>query len=154
MSTKARIVLIIGVVLLLLPVACSGGGDAETDVTTTDITVTDAWVRESPMVERAGAAYMVIQNGGSAEDRLLAATTNAAATVELHESKEMNGMMTMEPVEAIVIPAGGQAELKPGGLHVMLIDLQAPLAAGDEVSLTLRFERAGEMTVTAVVREQ
>jgi periplasmic copper chaperone A len=152
MKTKTCMVMLILAALLALT-GC-GGGEASGGEAPGGITVTDAWVRESAMMERAGAAYMVIQNGDSAEDRLLAATTSAAATVELHESKEMNGMMTMSPVEAIVIPAGGQAELKPGGLHVMLIGLQAPLAVGDEVSLTLRFERAGEMTVTAVVREQ
>jgi len=59
----------------------------------------------------------------------------------------------MAPVTAIAVPAGGEATLAPGGLHIMLIDLTRELTPGDEVTLTLTFEKAGDITVTAVVRE-
>jgi len=120
----------------------------------TGITITEAFARTSPMMERAGAAYMIIHNGGSQADRLLSATTDAAGTVELHETTEVDGMMQMAPVTAIEVPAGGQAELAPGGLHVMLIDLTRELKAGDQVELTLTFENAGEIKVTAEVRDE
>jgi copper(I)-binding protein len=146
-----RRALMVGVVLLsaLVLAACGGSGG-----TTGGITVSDAWARTSPMMERAGAAYMVLQNNGAAEDKLLSAESDVAQTIELHETKEMNGMMQMSPVPNIPVPANGKAELKPGGLHVMLIGLNRELKAGDKVQLTLNFEKAGKVPVTAEVKEQ
>ncbi len=100
------------------------------------------------------AAYMVIRNTGSEADKLIAASTDAAKTVELHTVIEEGGMMRMRQVEGgIDIPANGQVELKPGGFHVMLIGLTRDLNAGDKVELTLTFEKAGEIPVTAEVRQ-
>ena len=143
--------LVIGVVLLaaLALAACGGPGG-----TTGGITVSDAWARTSPMMERAGAAYMVLQNSGAAEDKLLSVESDVAKTIELHETKESGGMMQMSPVPNIPIAAGGKTELKPGGLHVMLIGLNRELKAGDKVQLTLNFEKAGKVPVTAEVKEQ
>jgi periplasmic copper chaperone A len=129
--------------------ACGGAGG-----TTGGITVSDAWARPSPMMERAGAAYMVLQNNGAAEDKLLSVESDVAKTIELHETKEMNGMMAMSPVPNVPVPANGKAELKPGGLHVMLIGLTRELKAGDKVQLTLNFEKAGKIPVTVEVKEQ
>lgn len=99
------------------------------------------------------AVYMTIANAGGAADRLVAASTDAAATVELHESKLVDNVMQMAPVPGgIEVPAGGTAELKPGGLHIMLIGLTRDLNAGDTLRLTLTFERAGTITVDAPVR--
>lgn len=144
-------VLVVSVVLLagLALAACSGPGG-----TTGGITVSEAWARPSPMMNRAGAAYMVLQNSGAAEDKLLSVESDVAQTIELHETKEMNGMMQMSPVPNILVPANGKTELKPGGLHVMLIDLTRELKAGDKVQLTLNFEKAGKVPVTAEVKEQ
>lgn len=135
-------------VLGLWLVACSSAGS------TAGIAVTEAWARPSPMVERAGAAYMVITNGGSTDDRLISATTEVAATVELHETKNEGGMMAMAPVDGIMIPANGQADLEPGGYHIMLIDLTRALKAGETITLVLTFEQAGELQVTAEVRDE
>lgn len=100
------------------------------------------------------AAYMVIRNTGSEADKLIAASTDAAKTVELHTVIEEGGMMRMRQVEGgIDIPANGQVELKPGGFHVMLIGLTRDLNAGDKVELTLTFEKAGQIPVTAEVRQ-
>lgn len=100
------------------------------------------------------AAYMVIRNTGSEADKLIAASTDAAKTVELHTVIEEGGMMRMRQVEGgIDIPANGQVELKPGGFHVMLIGLTRDLNAGDKVDLTLTFEKAGQIPVTAEVRQ-
>jgi hypothetical protein len=143
--------LVMSVVLLaaLALAACGGSGG-----TPGGITVSEAWARTSPMMERAGAAYMVLQNSGAAEDKLLSVESDVAKTIELHETKEMNGMMQMSPVPNIPVPAGGKAELKPGGLHVMLIGLNRELKAGDKVQLTLNFEKAGKVPVTVEVKEQ
>jgi copper(I)-binding protein len=147
MKAARRLGMRLGLLALALTLAACTGGGAGT------IEVSDAWVRSSAMMDRAGAAYMVIANEGSQDDQLLRASSDAAAVVELHESREMNGMMEMSPVTAIPVPAGGEAELAPGGLHIMLIDLTRELRPGDEVTLTLTFEKAGEITVRAVVRE-
>ncbi|MFQ3661128.1 MAG: copper chaperone PCu(A)C [Chloroflexaceae bacterium] len=99
------------------------------------------------------AAYMVLVNRGGTGDRLISASTDVAAVVELHETKMVDNVMQMAPVAGgIPVPANGQVELKPGGLHVMLIGLKRDLAAGETVRLTLNFERAGTVTVDAPVR--
>jgi copper(I)-binding protein len=118
------------------------------------LSVEGAWARVSPMMDRAGAAYMVIHNAGTADDAFVSATSSAAAVVELHETvpDPSSGMMAMQPVVSIPVPAGGMAELKPGGYHVMLIDLVAPLAEGTTVDLELTFESGTVMNVTAPVQ--
>lgn len=100
------------------------------------------------------AAYMVIRNTGGEPDKLIAASTDVAKTVELHTVIEEGGVMRMRQVEGgIDIPANGEVVLKPGGFHVMLIGLTRDLNAGDSVQLTLTFEKAGEIPVTAQVRQ-
>jgi periplasmic copper chaperone A len=147
-----RRALVAGVVVLVVALAlaaCSGSGG-----TTGSITVSEAWARPSPVMNRAGAAYMVLQNGSAAEDKLLSVESDVAQTIELHETKEMNGMMSMSPVPNVPVPANGKAELKPGGFHVMLIGLNRELKVGDKIQLTLNFEKAGKVPVTAEVKEQ
>lgn len=150
---------------LLLALAACGGGAAE------GITVQDAWVRPAPMVGGNGAAYMVIANGDAEDDTLIGASADFAERVEVHETftasaedmdadMDMSGnmeggdMMGMRPVERIVIPAGGSVALEPGGYHIMLFNVQEALAEGDSVTLTLTFEKAGEVTVEAPVRRE
>ena len=145
-----RVSLVAVVMLAVLALAACGGSGG----TTGGMTVSDAWARPSPMMERAGAAYMVLQNNGAAEDKLLSVESDVAKTIELHETKESNGMMAMSPVPNVSVPANGKAELKPGGYHVMLIGLTRELKVGDKVQLTLNFEKAGKIPVTAEVKEQ
>jgi len=114
------------------------------------LAISEPWVRAAATGN--SAAYMLIRNGGTAADRLVKAESDVAAAVELHETKMEGGMMKMAPVEGIAIPATGQVELKPGGLHIMLIGLKRELKAGESVKLTLHFEKAGAREVTAQVR--
>jgi copper(I)-binding protein len=115
--------------------------------------VHDVWTRESPMVDLAGAVFMVIDNTTTEDDALIGASSPAASVVELHQSAlSADGQMTMTPVEAVPIPAGGRAALEPGGYHVMLIDLVEPLVAGASIDVTLSFEHASPHTVSALVR--
>ncbi len=102
----------------------------------------------------SSAAYMTIRNTGSTADRLLKATTDAATTVELHNSTNTNGVMSMGEVQAVDVVAGSTVEFKPEGLHMMLIGLKHDLKAGDTVALSLQFEKAGTIKVDAAVREQ
>lgn len=102
---------------------------------------------------RNGAAYMTIANGGGAPDRLLRARTEAAAKVELHTIVKQGDVMQMREVQSIDVPAGGKAELKPGGFHVMLLGLAKPLVEGQTFALVLEFEKAGAVPITVNVEK-
>mgnify|MGYP005837256225 CR=1 FL=1 len=99
------------------------------------------------------AAYMVIENRGAA-DRLLSAATDAAGVVEIHMTQvDEQGVMRMRPLaEGLEVPANSSVALEPGGYHIMLMDLQRALAAGDTVELTLQFESGKAITISAEVR--
>ena len=101
--------------------------------------------------QRPAAAYLKIMNMGSEDDRLVTASSPVAGRVELHTHLMENGIAKMRPVEAIEVPAGGAAELKPGGDHIMLFDLAEPLKKGDKFPLTLTFEKAGAVEITVDV---
>ncbi len=138
-----------------LVAGCSSGG--------TSMKVSGAWARASSAMAAAGAAYLTIENPGSAADALVGASSPAAKTVEVHETVQMGspapgasadgGMMGMQPIARLEIPAGGTVELKPGSYHLMLIDLNEDLVAGSTIEITLTFEKAAPLTVTAEVRE-
>jgi hypothetical protein len=138
------------------------------------IKVSEPWARASSAMAAAGAAYMVIENTGSAADALTGAASPVAKTVEVHETVAMEsaapsdamgspmpsasgetggGMMGMQPIARLEIPAGGSVELKPGSYHIMLIGLNQELKVGDKIEITLTFEKAGDVKVTAEVRE-
>ena len=99
-----------------------------------------------------GAIYVTVANTGTQADALLSASSAAAQTVELHETKKDGGVMKMRPVTKIDVPAGGKIEMKPGGYHVMLLGLKRDLKKGDKVAVTLKFERGGEVSAEATVR--
>ena len=109
------------------------------------LTVEDARARIL-LPSRPGAAWLTVRNGGGA-DRLLGAESPAAERIEIHTHIHEDGVMKMRRVEAIDIPAGGEAALEPGGDHLMLFGLKAGLAPGDSFPLTLLFEKAGPVTV-------
>ncbi len=114
------------------------------------LTIIHPWSRATPAAN--GAGFMIIENNGDQADRLVSAATPAAKTAELHTHLMDNGVMKMRAVEGgIEIPAHGKAELKPGGLHIMLMNLAKPLADGDKIPLTLTFEKAGTVEVTIKV---
>ena len=149
-----RLVLV-AVACLTLLAGCSGSAASPA----AGISVTDAWARSSSAMASAGAAYATITNTGSTADALIGAASPAAATVEVHETVVMGspdasggGMMGMQPIARVEIPAGGSLQLKPGSYHVMLIGLVKDLTVGDTIDLTLKFEKAGEITVKAQVR--
>ena len=115
--------------------------------------VVGAWSRESPMMELAGAAFMVIVNNSDMDDALVGASSPAATTVEIHQTTQAeDGTMAMAPVSEVPIPAGSMAELKPGGYHVMLIDLVQPLVVGEQIEVTLKFAGAEPQTVMVPVQ--
>ncbi|MBL8549823.1 MAG: copper chaperone PCu(A)C [Hyphomonadaceae bacterium] len=98
------------------------------------------------------AGYMVLRNSGDAPDRLVSASSPAAARVEIHETRAgAGGMMEMRKLDTgVVVPAGGEVRFAPGGLHLMFIELNRPTPAGGSIPVTLTFERAGAVEVQAV----
>lgn len=107
----------------------------------------DAWARASVGTSRPSAAYLMIHNGGGRDDALLAAQSEVAGRIEIHESAERDGTMTMRRVERVPVPAGGMARLEPRGLHLMLLDLRRPLVRGETFELSLIFEEAGTVRI-------
>ena len=116
-----------------------------------DLEITGAWVRATPPNRDVTAAYLVIENRSDRTRELLAVETPAAAYTELHTMRYVDDMMEMEKIESLVVPPRGAAGLEPGGDHIMLFGVAAPLAEGDSVSLTLRFADQSTRTVTAEV---
>ena len=116
-----------------------------------DLEIIGAWVRATPPNRDVTAAYLVIENRSDRSRELLAVETPAAAYTELHTMRYVDDMMEMEKIESLVVPPRGAAGLEPGGDHIMLFGVAAPLAEGDSVSLTLRFADQSTRTVTAEV---
>ena len=113
--------------------------------------VSNAWARATPGKAENGAAYLTIQS--PTPDRLLSVSTPVAKKAELH-TMSMEGMvMKMRPLADLDIPAGQPVTLKPGGQHVMLLGLDAPLREGQSFPLTLTFEKAGTRTVTVAIEK-
>ena len=111
------------------------------------LTIGDAWARASAGPAKAGAAYVTITNGGTETDRLIAVTTPVARKAAVHAHMMDGGVKKMRPVEAAEFNPGEPTVFMPGGLHVMLMGLRAPLVKGDTFPLTLAFERSGIVEV-------
>lgn len=122
------------------------------DYTLGELRIEQPWARASIGQSKTGAAYLTLNNGGEAIDRLLSVATPAAKHAGLHTHLMDAGVMKMRPVEAIEVAPGAPTVLRPGGLHVMLMGLGAPLTEGASFPLRLTFEKAG--TVEVEVRVQ
>ena len=110
-------------------------------------------VRLVPPGITVSAAFMTIDNAGPVDRQLIRAESPVAGTVELHTHVNDKGVMRMRAVSAIPVPAKGQAQLKPGGDHLMLIDLKAVLQEGQEVPITLYFDDGSRLTVKAPIQK-
>jgi copper(I)-binding protein len=109
------------------------------------IQVEKPWARATPPGAQVAGGYLLIRNQGAAGDRLLSAASPASAKVELHVHINDNGVMKMREVRGYDVPAKGSFELKPGGAHLMFIDLKRPFKEGDKLPVTLKFKKAGEV---------
>lgn len=117
------------------------------------IQIQHPYARAVPPGQPNSAAFMTLHNRGDKANAVVAASSPAAEVVELHTHTMDGGMMKMRRVEQIDIPAGGETELKPGGLHIMLIGLKEQLNPGMKVSLTLKFADGSESTIEAPVQD-
>ncbi len=109
------------------------------------------WARATIGTARPGVVYLALINEGKVADKLLSAATPVAARVEIHRSFMEGNVMRMAPVDGVEVAAGRTVEFAPGGLHLMLMGLNKELAAGDRVSLTLVFEKAGRIQAKVTV---
>lgn len=119
------------------------------DAPARNIEVVNPWARATPPVAKMGAAYLEIRV--LAADTLLSASSPAAERIEIHATVENNGVLQMRPLTSLSIAPGKPAQLAPGGTHIMLVGLRAPLATGTSFPLTLKFQNAGEVTVQVSV---
>lgn len=110
------------------------------------------WTRATPPGATVGAGFMLLRNAGAAE-RVVGASSPVAGRVETHVTIRDGDVMRMREVKAFDVPAGGTFELKPGGAHLMLMDLKRPLKQGEKLPLTLMLEKGGELKVELQVEE-
>ncbi len=115
------------------------------------VSVHEPYVRLAPPNAPATGAFMVIRNGGAKDVKVVKADNPASKVTELHTHLNEGGVMKMRPVPAIDVKAGGEAVLKPGSLHIMMIDLKAPMKEGDVVPITLTFDDGSAKQVEAKV---
>lgn len=117
-----------------------------------EVQVEGAWARVSAPGVPVSAAYMTLKNTGRQTDTLVAAESPRAASVQIHSTSMDGGVMRMREVEGVAVAAGASVALEPGGLHIMLMGLSAPLAAGETLPLTLRFQSGKVLTLDLPVR--
>ncbi len=116
------------------------------------ITVSDAYIRLAPPGAMVTGAYMVIRNTGPREVRVVKASSTVSRITELHTHLNENGVMKMRQVKDIPVPPGGEAVLKPGGLHVMLIEMRLQLREGDMVPITLGLDDGSSKGISVPVK--
>ena len=116
-----------------------------------DIVIEQPWSRATPV--KVGGAYMTLRNNGAVPDKLIKVTSPIAEKAEIHETKVEGGMAMMRPVDGVELKRRSSVQLKPGGMHVMLIGLQRPLREGERIKLSLTFARAGTIDIEARVEK-
>jgi copper(I)-binding protein len=137
---------------LKLALAATLGLVLATPALAQEIHIRDAYARAASPSASSGAAFMVIENTGDADDRLIGASSPVAQLVQLHTHREEGGVMKMVHVEeGFALPAGETRVLQRGGDHVMLMGLTEPFEQGKEIPLTLIFEKSGEISVDVPV---
>lgn len=162
--------------LALVASACSSSGSSSSTFTSKNIVVSNVWARESAGSTDTGAVYLTIENNSATVDKLFSASVpqSFAKSASIHEmvmadgttattmamepasptttSSDSSSMMSMKEVASVAIPANGSVTFEPGGYHIMLTGLAAPLKAGQKFDINLGFLNGGVMKVTATVK--
>lgn len=116
------------------------------------LAIAHPWTRATPNGAKVGGGYLSVTNTGTTPDTLLGASVTGADHVEIHSMTMDGTVMKMAPVTGgLVIAPGATVTLAPGGLHMMFVDLKAPLKKGDRIEGTLQFEKAGTVPVAFAV---
>ncbi|MDH5484087.1 MAG: copper chaperone PCu(A)C [Gammaproteobacteria bacterium] len=114
--------------------------------------VKNAWIPEAPPVSQVLAAYMVLENRHDEDTKIIAIESPDFGSIEMHQSKEVDGIAKMLPQKTLTIPAQGQLELKPGSYHLMLFNPKRKLRDGDKVELKISLDR-GSFSIIARVKK-
>ena len=151
-KTTIRILLTAIASVSVLGLAACGGGSESTETKAT-IEVSGQWARTSPAATTMGAAYMTLKS--NTNDQLVSASVDksVAMMTEVHEVIMVDGAMKMQQVSSIPVVAGAATELKPGGYHIMLMQLAKPLQTGESFQVTLTFATAGDVVVDVPIME-
>lgn len=147
---------VLALIAMALVVACgqpaSNGAQAPAAFTP-GIDINDEYATPTPGGVDVSAGYITIQNRGAEDDRLISASSPRAGSVELHSMEMVDNVMRMRQIEGgVVVPAGGEAVFAQGGDHLMFMGVTQPFVAGEEIPVTLVFERAGELTIAMPVQ--
>ena len=137
-----RIVLLILAVVPLLSNCTTAAAEG--------IEVRDAWIRPAAKGGN-GAVYFVIRS--SATDEIVSISSDAAAAVEIHESRMNGDVMEMRQLESVPLAEGQEVTFEPGGMHIMLVGLQQELKAGDEIQITLHFKNYEDTRLSVPVQD-
>lgn len=138
--------------LIVLALILSGSAALAHDFTVGPLKIGHPWTRATPAGAKVAGGYLSIQNTGSAADKFTGGSSEIAGRVEVHEMSMKDGVMTMRPLDAgVEIKPGETIALKPGGFHIMFLDLKRQLKQGERVKSTLTFEKAGTIEVEFVV---
>ena len=116
------------------------------------ITIEDAWARATPPGAKTGAIYLTIANAGD-DDELIGAVSPVSWEAQIHTHVHADGMMRMEQIPGLPLPADGEAVLKPGGDHLMLMGLKQGLVPGEKLELTLEFKHHGHLRVEIPIKD-
>lgn len=156
MTTSPLRAALLALALVTGPLAMSSlvGSVLAAEVTVGTLTLADPYVRATLPNAPVGGGFVTITNTGAADDRLISASSPAAGMVQIHEMKMDGDVMKMaELPDGLVLPAGQSVELKPGGFHIMFMQLKQQFVEGTAVPVTLIFEKAGSIEVQFAVKD-
>ncbi len=138
--------------VMIAVMTMSTGASLSHDYTPGAIDIGHPVARATTPAARTGAAYLTLTNNGTEEVRLSALSGAIAERIEIHETTVVDGVARMRPhAEGLAVPPGATVTLAPGGMHIMLVGLTAPLVEGDRVPIVLSFDQAGEIEVELAV---
>ena len=151
---RPALVSIVGAVACLAMLCCFPAVPSRAEeIRAGDLVITQAWSRATPGGAKIGGGYLTIENKGVVPDRLIGGSADVAGNVQVHEMATNNGVMTMRSLDkGLTIEPGKTVRLAPGGYHLMLSDLKSPLKQGDQLPVTLEFERAGKVKLSLDVQ--
>jgi periplasmic copper chaperone A len=128
-----------------LAIMLAAGAASAAEYMAGDLRIIDPWARATAGVARNGVAYVTIENMGAVADRLTAVASPVATRAEVHDQVIENGVAKMRAAGPVELPPGARTAIEPGGLHIMLMGLKRPLVEGEQVPLTLVFEKTGRV---------
>lgn len=135
--------------------ACSGGNEPvqTSNCNGEGIQVVDAWAKPAKQGQPVSAAYLTLCNGDASDHAIVSASFNGAGALEIHESSMQDGVMSMKKLDQLVLPAGEETKMAPGGYHLMLIGVNEDITTGKKPSMTFTFADGETRTIEFDVRE-